>query len=266
VSAVRTVDVGHDAVPWRVVGEIARRSVILVARVPSAFIPSVLMPIFFVVAFGGAFSAITFLPGFPTTEIMNWYGPMAILQGSAFLGVMVGMSTTRDLESGFYDRLLLSPVPAWALIVGPVVGAICRAVLPFYVVLTAAALGGAKLEGNALGVLTLFAASIGTTCVHAFWTLGLAFRFKSQRAAPLMQIGVFFTIFLASAQVPIALMTGWLQDVARVNPMSNVLRLARVGFLGEVTWEDSWGGLLALGLGVALAALWARRQFARLVP
>ena len=90
--------------------------------------------------------------------------------------------------------------------------------------------------------------------------------FDYERAAPLMQIGVFVTIFLASAQVPIAVMTGWLHAVARVNPMSNVLRLARTGFLGDVTWSDCWGGLVALAVGTVLAALFAARQFRHLVP
>lgn len=96
--------------------------------------------------------------------------------------------------------------------------------------------------------------------------LSLVHEPQSQRAAPLMQIGIFVSIFLATAQVPLAAMTGWLHAVARVNPMTNVLRLARVGFLGPVIWEDCWGGLLALAIGTVLAALFAARQFRNLVP
>jgi ABC-2 type transport system permease protein len=252
--------------PWLVIHALVVRSVIAVTRIPSAFIPSVIFPVFQIVAFGGAFSAITMLPGFPTDQVLNWFGPMAVLQGSAFLGSTVGLATTRDIETGFYDRLLLAPAPRWSLLVGPVAGAVIRTLLPIYVVLTAAALGGARLVGSALGAVTLLVAAVGLTALFGFWTLGLAFRFKSQRAAPLMQIGVFISIFLATAQVPLAAMTGWLHAVARVNPMSNVLRLARVGFLGEVTWEDCWGGLLALAVGTVLTALFAARQFRQMVP
>lgn len=252
--------------PWAVINALIVRSVIAVTRIPSAFIPSVIFPVFQIVAFGGAFSAITMLPGFPTDQVLNWFGPMAVLQGTAFLGSTVGLATTRDIETGFYDRLLLAPAPRWSLLVGPVAGAIVRTLLPIYVVLIAAALGGARLVGSALGAVTLLVAAVGCTALFGFWTLGLAFRFKSQRAAPLMQIGVFISIFLATAQVPLAAMTGWLHAVARVNPMTNVLRLARVGFLGEVTWEDSWGGLVALAVGTVLTALFAARQFRQMVP
>lgn len=252
--------------PWLVIQALVVRSIVAVTRIPSAFIPSVIFPVFQIIAFGGAFSAITMLPGFPTDQVLNWFGPMAVLQGSAFLGSTVGLATTRDIESGFYDRLLLAPAPRWSLLVGPVAGAVVRTLLPIYVVLTAAALGGARLVGSALGALTLLVAAVGLTALFGFWTLGLAFRFKSQRAAPLMQIGVFISIFLATAQVPLAAMTGWLHAVARVNPMSNVLRLARVGFLGEVTWQDTWGGLAALVVGTVLTALFAARQFRQMVP
>ena len=266
MTAAVAVDRGHDASPWRVASMLARRSIVLTARLPSAFIPSLIFPIFFVLSFSGAFSGVALLPGFPTDDILNWYAPMSIIQGSGFLGTMVGMSTTRDIESGFYDRLLLAPSPRWPLLVGPVAGSLVRSLPQLYVVLAVAGLGGMKLESDALGLLTLLVASFGVTTIHAFWTLGLAFRFRSQRAAPLMQIGVFVTLFLASAQVPISVMTGWLRDVARINPMSNVLRLARVGFLGDVTWSDCWGGLLALAVGTVLTALFAARQFRNLVP
>lgn len=252
--------------PWLVVRSLVTRMLIGTTRIPSTFIPSVVFPVFQIVAFGGAFSAITMLPGFPTDQVLNWFGPMAIIQGTAFMGSMVGLTTTRDIESGFYDRLLLAPVPRWSLLVGPVAGAVVRALPATYVVLIASALGGARLESGVLGFFAMLAAAVGCTALFGFWTLGLAFRFKSQRAAPLMQIGVFISIFLATAQVPLAAMTGWLHAVARINPMTNVLRLARVGFLGEVTWEDCWGGLLALAVGTVLTALFAARQFRQMVP
>jgi ABC-2 type transport system permease protein len=261
-----SMQLGLTAKPTQVVKELVVRSIVALTRLPSAFIPSVIFPIFQIVAFGGAFSAITLLPGFPTDQVLNWFGPLALLQGAGFMGASVGLATTRDIESGFYDRLLLAPTPRWSLLVGPVLGAVVRSLPSAYIVLTVAALGGAKLVGNALGALTLLVAAVGVTTLFGFWTLGLAYRFKSQRAAPLMQIGIFISIFLATAQVPLAAMNGWLHAVARVNPMTNVLRLARVGFLGEVTWDDCWGGLLALTVGTVLAAVFAARQFRSLVP
>lgn len=247
---------------------LAWRNIRLVARIPSAFVPATLFPIFLIIAFSGAFSAITALPAFPTDIILNWYVPLATVQGSAFIGVGTGIGTTRDIETGFFDRLLLAPASRVGLIVGPVLGAAARALLPFLVVVAVGFLGGARLEGSALGLLALLAAGVGTCTFHAFWCLGIAYRARSQRAAPLMQIGVFVTIFLATAQVPLSVMTGWLKSVARVNPMTNVLRLARAGFVGGdgVTWAECWGGLVVLVVAVTLAFLWSARGFRKLVP
>ena len=93
----------------QIVLALAWRSIVNVGRMPSAFVPSVVMPIVFVVVFSGAFSAITNLPNFDTDNILNWYAPMTILQGSAFAGLGTAFGTARDLEDGFFDRLLLAP-------------------------------------------------------------------------------------------------------------------------------------------------------------
>ena len=259
--------VAHAGRVPAVAAQLALRSLLLVTRVPAAFIPAVVFPLFLIVAFSGAFSALTALPSFPTDQVLNWYVPLAIVQGSAFIGVGTGLGTTRDIETGFYDRLLLAPTPRIALVFGPSLGAATRALLPFTVVLAVGFLGGARLDG-ALGVVTLFVSAAGTCVFHAFWCLGIAYRAKSQRAAPLMQLGVFLTVFLATAQVPLSVMTGWLKPVATVNPMTNVLRLARAGFVGGdgVAWAECWGGLLALGVALVLASWWAARGFQKLVP
>ncbi|MEX2658046.1 MAG: ABC transporter permease [Acidimicrobiales bacterium] len=259
-------NLGGQAQTLPVALEIARRSLILITRLPSAFIPSIVFPIFLIVAFSGAFNGIVELPGFPTDRILNWFMPLSILQASAFAGVGIGVGTARDIETGFYDRFLTSPTSRSALLLGPAIAAFARSLLPFVAVLIVGVAGGARLTGGPLGLVALLVAASGTAVTFALWCMGIAFRTRSQRAAPIMQIGVFFTIFLATAQVPIASMTGWLQDVARVNPMTAVLRLARSGFLGEVTWEECWGGLLAITVAMALSAWWAARGLRKLIP
>ena len=89
--------------------------------------------------------------------------------------------------------------------------------------------------------------------------LGLAFRMRTLAAATLTQFAIFFTLFLSTAQMPLDFIQGWVKPIARVNPMTNVLRLAREGFLGEVTWHDSWGGLLAIGVLAVLTTVYAAR-------
>lgn len=249
---------------WPVVVQLARRSLVLITRLPSAFIPSIVFPIFLIVAFSGSFNGLRDANAFDNA--MSWYAPLAVIQGAAFVGVGAGFSAAREIESGFYDRLLLSPAPLVSLLLGPGLATILRALVPVVLVISVGLLGGADLPGGALGLATLSAAAIGTALLHAFWCVGLAYRFKSQRAAPIMQIGVFVTNFLATAQVPLQLMTGWLHTVARINPMTNVFRLGRAGWVEEVTWHNTAGGFLALVVFVALSFWFAWRGLKRMVP
>ena len=74
-----------------------------------------------------------------------------------------------------------------------------------------------------------------------------------------MQLGLFVTIFVSSAQAPLNVMRGWLHGVARINPITNILRLARQGFVGDVTWNNTWGGVVAIVVLSGLLLVFARR-------
>jgi ABC-2 type transport system permease protein len=248
----------------RTAGGLAGRSIMLIPRVPSTFVPSLIFPIFITVSFSGAFDAVTRLPNFPTDQMINWVLPMSIIQGAAFAGITSGLGVARDLEVGFYDRLLLAPVKPLGLLAGPLLASMLRSLIPFFLVLAAGLLAGADFPGGVAGLGTLLLAGAGTALVAGGWGLGLAYRIKSMSAAPLMQVGLFLTFFLSTAQVPLSVMTGWLHAVARVNPMTNVLALGRQGFLGPVTWEATWPGLVVLaGAGILLTAF-AYRGLSRL--
>ena len=114
-----------------------------------------------------------------------------------------------------------------------------------------------NVPGGVLAILCVIIASIAIGLSAAGFALGLTFRMRNIGAATLTQFAIFFTIFLSTSQVPLAAMAGWLRSVARVNPMTNVLRFARQGFLGDVTWENSWGGLIAMAVMLVLSLIFA---------
>jgi ABC-2 type transport system permease protein len=245
---------------------IAERSLKLIPRVPSTFVPSVIMPVFLVTAFAGAFSGLVLLPGFPADKAIDWFLPMSTLQGAAFAGITTGMAVARDLENGFYDRFLSSPAPRTALLAGPLLASALRSLIPITLLLTIGVIAGANFYGGLAGVATLVVACVGVAIIGGAWAVGLALRFKTQQIAPLMQTGVFLTIFMSTAQMPIELLTGWLHTVARFNPMTNVLALARQGFLGEVSWGGTWPGLVSLAGMLVVLLLFAARSMQKVTP
>ena len=152
-----------------------------------------------------------------------------------------------------------------ALVLGPLLFSAGRSLLPLSIVLPMAMLGGARFQ-DPLGFFTLLIAAIGVAVVSGMWGLGVAYRTRNQRSGALTQVGIFVAMFLTTGQVPLGAMTGWLHGVARFNPATNVLALAREGFVGEVTWHDTWPGLLALAGAGALLGVFTWRGFRKLVP
>ncbi len=225
---------------------LAQRSLVGILRIPAAVVPLIVMPMFFVIAFSGSFSRLSDLPSFPTSNVLDWFVPFAILQGAAFAGFGTGFGTVRDIETGFYDRLLLAPGSRAGLYVGPVLASVARATFTVAVVLVLGLALGADLPGGLAGLLTLWVASVGMAVIATGWALGLVFRIPNQRAGPILQIGIFFTTFLSTGNVPLADQIGWTRHLARVNPLTNVLELSRQGFLGHVTWRTTWPGLVAI--------------------
>ncbi len=245
---------------------IAGRSLRMIPRLPSTFVPSVIMPVFLTIAFTGPFSDLVRIPGFPATKIIDWIVPMTIVQGGLIAGITTGMGVARDFENGFYDRFLMSPASRNSLLSGPLLAAVVRALIPLTLLLLVAWIGGAHFHAGAVGIGTLALAMLGMAAVGGAWSTGLALRFKTYQIAPLMQAGVFLSVFTSTAQMPLDLMTGWIHGVARVNPVTNVLALARQGFLGDVTWAGTWPGLVSLGGLLAVLAVFAYRGMMKVTP
>ena len=257
-------ELGH-ARWWPVSMGLVRRSLGNIMRLPSAFIPSVLMPLVQAIAFSGTYYAITQIQGFPTDRSINWFMPLAVLMGSGFAGIGLGFSAIRDLETGFYDRLRMTPAPRFALVTGPLFAAVVRAVVVSTIVIAVSTALGARLAHGPLGLVPLYTASIGIAVIGGGWALGLAYRFRDMRAAAIMQLTFFLLLFLTEAWTPIEVMEGWLEVVARVNPFNGILGLARLGYMdAPMTWGDAWGGLLAIIVFGAATLLFARRGLARL--
>lgn len=229
-------------------------------RVPGAAIPGVLAPTIFFLGLNGVFGALTQLQGFETGSYESFIVPVSMLQGAGFTGAAAGVNLARDYEQGWVDRLLVSPAPRWVLLTGNVLAASLRALVPATFVLAIAFVLGAQWPGLD-GLIVCYAMVAATAAVAACWGSMLALRYKSQSAAPLMQAGMMALVLLTPAYAPIELLQPWLEKVAEINPLTDVLEAARQGFVGSVTWADTWPGLVSLaGLLVVIGALALREM------
>ena len=249
--------------------QMSLRNLRSIRRLPSAFFPALMMPIFTMIAFSGTFYAVTKIPGFPTDRSINWYMPVGVLFGSSFSGIGLGFSTIRDIETGFYDRLRMSPTPRRAILLGSLLTAWVRTLILNAIVVPIGLAFGVRFQGGVVGFLSLFVASLGMSTISLGWGLGLAYRFRDMRAAAIMQLSIFVGLYLTSAQMPLELISGWLHHVATYNPVTYILYLARQGLVlkgtsHDMSWANTWPGLLAIVVLSSLTMLFARRGLDKL--
>jgi len=251
---------------WRAnlatIGALMARAKNELLRVPGAAIPGVLAPTIFFLGLNGVFGALTHLRGFTTGSYESFIVPVSMLQGAGFTGAAAGVNLARDLEQGWTDRLLVSPAPRWVLLAGTVLSASARALIPATFVLVIAFVLGASWPG--IGGLTIAYFMVAAmAAVAACWGSMLALHFKSQSAAPLMQAGTMAVILTTTAYAPLALLQPWMKSVAEVNPVTQVIDAARQGFVGTVTWAETWPGIVALLGLLALLGTLALREMRR---
>ena len=255
-----------EAVPARMGGamvwSLMRRGLHEILRVPGAAVPGMLAPTIFLLGLTAVFGNLKHLPGYPTDSFISFMVPVSYLQAAGFTGAATGVNLARDIELGWFDRLLVLPVPRWALLAGTVLSASLRVLLPFTLLTIVALIFGADWPGIQ-GLAIAFAIGMAFAAIMASWGVTLALYFKTQSAAPLMQAGTFILVLFTAAYAPLELLSGWLHDVAVVNPVNHVLTAVRQGFIGDVSWADTWPGLVTLaGLGTAFGAM-AVRQLLR---
>jgi len=231
-------------------------------RVPGAAIPGVLAPTIFFLGLTAVFGSLTLLPGFDTQSYQSFLIPVSLMQGAGFTGAATGVNLARDIENGLFDRFLASPAPRWVLLTGLVSSASLRALIPGTFLFLVAMIVGANFPGG-LGLLVAVVAVMGMGVVAACWGVALALKFKTQSAAPLMQAGMLVLILTTTAYAPQELLTGWLAEVARINPATQVVEMARQGFVGTVTWSGTWPGIVTLIGMIALLGAWALRGMRR---
>jgi ABC-2 type transport system permease protein len=229
---------------------------------PAILLPGLLFPLFWFTAFVGGLSNVRNVPGFDyPAGYTTFEYVFVMLQSAAFGGVFTGFSVARDFESGFSRRLLLAAPRRSAVVGGYALAAIVRWIFTMAVVTVIALIVGLDVGGSGIDLFGLFLLALFLNVAAVLWSAGIAMRFRSLQAGPLMQTPVFLLLFLAPVYVPLDLLTGWIHAVATVNPITYLLEAGR----GLIAGDPAYVGL-AFGVGLALVALfsiWARGSLRR---
>jgi ABC-2 type transport system permease protein len=228
---------------------------------PAILVPSIIFPLFFLIAFAGGLSRIADVPNFHySAGYTTFQFVFVFLQSAAFGGVFTGFAVARDFDSGFARRLLLSAPQRSGIIAGYLVGALMRWALTATVVTIAALIAGMSVDGNGVQLFGLVGLGVAMNLVAALWACGLAMFLRTEQAGAVIQMPVFVLLFLAPVYVPLSLLTGWIHDVARLNPVTPVLEAGRGLVAGSPVKVAI--AFAALAAAAAVLTVFARRGLA----
>jgi ABC-2 type transport system permease protein len=228
-------------------------------RRPVVVVTSVSVPCIVIASCSGTFANLTRIPGFPTSSLLSWYLPFAVIQSAVLTGAAVAGTVSEDIRSGFVKRVLASSIDTSSLLMSTVLVVWARLVVPVALVLVIGLALGADVPAGPAAVVLLVVAAAGAGATVALACAALAFRLPGQDASLGMTAMTIALLLTSDALVPTELMGGWLRPVATVNPMSLVLHVGRSGFLGELELSRVTAGLAALAI-VLVAAWWAARR------
>src|SRR3954465_12604226 len=221
-----------------VTGALMRRALNEVVRVPGAAVPGVIAPTIFLLGLTAAFGKLTEVRGFGgPDEYISFLAPVTLLQCAGFTGAATGGNLARDIEQGWFDRLLVAPTPRIVLLGGVVLSAALRVLMPVAVLLTMGFIFGLNFPGFD-GMLLILVLVPGYAIVAACWGASIALRFRTQAAGPLIQSVMFVFILFTSSYAPKELLAPWLEAIATANPVTHVVESLRAAFVGGLGWAD----------------------------
>jgi ABC-2 type transport system permease protein len=235
-------------------GALARRGITSTLRFPQSWFPALFFPLVLMSIFTASFDrGVALVPGFPPVRgFLDFAVSGAVLQGVLIGGVSAGAFFAADMEGGFFDRLVCSPVSRFALLAGRLVAGMLLAAAQAVLFVGIAVVFGARVEGGVAGfaVLVLLAALLALP-IGGLGIL-LALRTGSAEAVQGMFPLFFALLFFSSAFFPRETMTGWFRTVADVNPISHMVEGMRAQV---ITGLDLRAALVSLVIILGLAAV-----------
>jgi ABC-2 type transport system permease protein len=256
-AAIRPRRVSFLADIWSV----ALRALRALPREPEAIIPALVIPIFFFVVNIGALQDFA-QRGIAGLDFRAFQLPTAIV--FAVTGISRANALVTDIQSGYFDRLLMTPLRRLSLLLGLMVADL---VLVIVLTLPVLALGfavGVRFETGPLGFLTFVALSGLWGLAFTGFPYAIALKTGSPAAVNSSFLLFFPFAFLTTSTLPKEALTGWLETIATFNPMTYLLSALRSLLYGGWQVGPLIEGMLAIaGVGLvsmslALAALRGR--------
>jgi ABC-2 type transport system permease protein len=235
------------------IANLARRSVTRTLRQPSYVIPPLVFPTLLVAVNAAGLRPSTALAGFPTDSFLAFAIAVPFIQGALFSTMNAGTDLARDIQTGFLNRLALTPMRGSALLVGHMAGVMTLGLIQSLFYICFALVVGVRFEAGVGGALVILV--LATTIAAAFGMLGafLALRTGSGESIQATFPFLFVFLFISSMNTPRNLIAvHWFKIAATINPVSYLIEGVRS--LVIIGWDET-ALLRAFAVALAIGAV-----------
>lgn len=204
------------------------RSMRTMLRTPAVILPALFISGFFLFVYEATLGdAAGSIPGIADVDYIAFILPLSVISASLSGAGIAGQNLVRDIETGYFDKLLLTPVSRGALILGQIMAGAVVLAFQTIVIIAIGLLLGLRPETGVVGLLAVLGFSMLIGVGFAGFSVGVAL--QSGNAAATQGAGFLFFpfTFLTATFVPVDLLGGWLKTVATINPITYILEAMR---------------------------------------
>jgi ABC-2 type transport system permease protein len=243
---------------------LAARSIKGALSSPSGYMPGIIMPLLLLTINSKGLSAATSIPGFPAGRYLDFAIVITFMQSALFATSAAGLGLVRDIESGFLDRLALTPMRAGALVVAQIAGAIAIALGASLLYIAIMFATQVDFHTGPIGVLALLGLSMWTA--FSFATIGAWIALRSGESEALQGIFplLFASLFLSTTNMPRDLIQAdWFRAITRVNPVSYMVDSMRSLIITGWEWHVLAEGVVVLAVISTIGVIGCGRSLRR---
>jgi ABC-2 type transport system permease protein len=235
---------------------LGQRSLREAARSPDAIVPTLFIPLFFLVVNTGQ-AAKVFPSG--STGFLHGQGygafqlPTTLLLASSFGAAALFL--VEEIEGGYFDKLRATPIPRWSIVFGRLIAEGAKCVLIATLILLLALPFGITIASGPLGFVLLIALAAGWGIVYSGFMQLIALKTRSAAATQSGGLVFFPLLFLTPNFVPRDMLTRPMEIAASANPVTYLMEALRSLILKDLDWAHIWPGFAVL-VGLGALMLW----------
>jgi ABC-2 type transport system permease protein len=231
-------------------------------RQPAFVFITLTQPVIWLLLFGALFRKVTDIPGFGSHNYIGFLTPGVVIMTALFSSGWTGMTFIEDMESGVMDRFLTSPVSRGALVAASLSAQVLATIIQSLVIVGLGWATGASYPGGATGVVVLVVVAVLIAVSVGALSNALALMARQRETLIAASSSLVLPLtFLSSAFLAENLVTPWIRDIARRNPVDWAIKAGRDVVGAHVHWATV-GSYLGMLVATAVVCGWlATRAF-----